>query len=199
VYDHVTAAFPITLGKVTSKKEREEAGKKDNNLIYGEITFDTFGIVIEKIRRIYGKPDVGSSGPDGVLQHRGGIFYDLGSGTGKPVVAAALLFNFDLCCGIEVLEGLYSVSLDLMQSYNTRGKSSALLAGRDYETHCQCVQGSFLNMKIKDWRDGDIVFMNSTCFDDKLMEKIAKRASECMNAHICLHGARYAPLSLRRL
>jgi hypothetical protein len=36
---------------------------------------------LEKIKNIYGKPNVGTSGPNGVMQ-RGGIFYDLGSGTG---------------------------------------------------------------------------------------------------------------------
>ena len=76
--------------------------------------------MFEKIRRRYGRPYVGSSGPDGFLQRPGGIFYDLGSGTGKPCVAAAVLHNFDICYGIEILEGLYSMSLDVVASYNSR-------------------------------------------------------------------------------
>jgi hypothetical protein len=75
---------------------------------------------------------VGASGPSGVLQGRGGIFYDLGSGTGKPVIGAAVLHNFDVCYGIEILEGLYSVSLDALNTYNTRGK--AKLAAREHDT-----------------------------------------------------------------
>lgn len=38
-----------------------------------------------QIKNNFGKPGVGASGPEGVLQRPGGTFYDLGSGTGKPV------------------------------------------------------------------------------------------------------------------
>lgn len=38
-----------------------------------------------QIKNSFGKPGVGASGPEGVLQRPGGTFYDLGSGTGKPV------------------------------------------------------------------------------------------------------------------
>ena len=36
-----------------------------------------------------------------------------------------------------------------------------------------CVQGSFIDF---DWSDGDVVFANSTCFDDELMSAMAKQA-----------------------
>lgn len=41
----------------------------------------------------------------------GGAFYDLGSGTGKAVLAAALLHDFDECKGIEIADSLYDVSM----------------------------------------------------------------------------------------
>ena len=105
----------------------------------------------------------------GIIQSKGGTFYDLGSGTGKPVIGAAVYHNFDVCygkcwwavnssviifelsnisftvhsnivrnllgfqkywvylllndTGIELLEGLYTVSLDALNAYNTRGKA----------------------------------------------------------------------------
>jgi hypothetical protein len=43
-------------------------------------------MALQKIVDVYGKPDVGSSGEEGVLQNRGGMFYDLGSGVGKAVI-----------------------------------------------------------------------------------------------------------------
>ncbi len=132
IYDSLVQAYPTTLGKSISKKERDEFGLKDSTLVYGEMSFDTFGMIFEKIKKIYGKPNVGSSGPSGILQSRGGIFYDLGSGTGKAVIAASVLHNFDVCYGIEILEGLYSVSLDALNTYNTRGK--AKLSSRDNDT-----------------------------------------------------------------
>jgi hypothetical protein len=39
-------------------------------------------------------------------------------------------------------------------------------------------QGDVLDLHLKDWTDGDIVFMNSTCFDDDLMDDLAKLAGK---------------------
>lgn len=132
VYDSVMQSFPVTLGKAVSKKEREEMNLRDPNLVYGEITFETLGLIFEKIKKVYGRPFQGDSGPEGVLQSCGGVFYDLGSGTGKGVIGAAVLHNFDVCYGIEYLEGLYSLSLDALNAYNTRGK--AKLPNREVDT-----------------------------------------------------------------
>ena len=118
IYDLLTAQFTITMGKAASKRERDEKQLKNTSLVYGEITFDTLGITLEKIRKRYGKPYVGTSGSSGIIQGSGGgIFYDLGSGSGKAVIGAAILHNFESCCGIEQLEGLYSMSLDLAAAY----------------------------------------------------------------------------------
>ena len=79
------------------------------------------GTVLEKIKKVYGRPNVGASGASGwcqffhikysddmeainfatlgIIQSKGGIFYDLGSGTGKPVIGAAVYHNFDVCYG----------------------------------------------------------------------------------------------------
>ena len=52
--------------------------------MYGEISFESFGIAFEKIKKRYGglKP--------------GGHFYDLGSGTGKPVRSMMFLLKIML-------------------------------------------------------------------------------------------------------
>ena len=65
------------------------------------------------------------------MQNRGGIFYDLGAGVGKPIFAAAILHHFDYCCGIEVLEGLYTSSEQLLNVYNDKVKA---LLNRDIDT-----------------------------------------------------------------
>lgn len=40
-------------------------------------------------------------------------------------------------------------------------------------TDVQMIHGDFLKLRTKDWRDADVVFMNSTCFDESLMGKVA--------------------------
>ena len=140
-------------------------------------------MVFEKIKRKYGRPFVGDSGESGFLQKPGGKFYDLGSGTGKPVVAAAILHNFDKCFGIEILEGLYSMSLDVAAAYASKGVARLTEQGRSFVTELQMVRGDMLAINTEskdaieeDWTDGDIVFANSTCYDDELMLKISNAA-----------------------
>lgn len=45
----------------------------------------------------------------------GGVFYDLGSGVGKGVIAASLLHTFKICRGIELLTSLYQMSVQLRE------------------------------------------------------------------------------------
>ena len=57
----------FSIGKAVSKKEREELNLKDSTLVYGEITFDMLGTVLEKIKKVYGKSNVGASGASGCV------------------------------------------------------------------------------------------------------------------------------------
>ena len=84
VFREIVAPYSLNLAKAASKKEREEKKmSKDPNFVYSEVVYETLGIALEKIKSVYGKPGTGSSGPEGVLQTRGGVFYDLGSGIMK--------------------------------------------------------------------------------------------------------------------
>jgi hypothetical protein len=57
------------------------------------------------------------------IHQAGGVFYDLGSGTGKVVLAAALLHSFSACCGIELLAGLHEVALGYQMSWEQQGQA----------------------------------------------------------------------------
>ena len=48
----------------------------------------------------------------------------------------------------------------------------------------QMIQGDFLKMRTKDWRDADIVFTNSTCYDEVLMNKISNLACNLFQIYI---------------
>ena len=60
----------------------------------GEVEFASFSKVLRKIN-----------------PPPGGVFYDLGSGTGRAVFVARFLHDFKSCKGIEVLSGLVSPSV----------------------------------------------------------------------------------------
>jgi hypothetical protein len=58
--------------------------------------------------------------------------------------------------------------------------------------------GDFLDLSLKDWRDADVVFANSTCFDDVLMSEIAKIGGitlhQDLHSHSMLHHIKFYTL-----
>lgn len=177
VYNRVMADYPCSVGKAVSKKERDETGKHHSTLVYGEITFDSFALVFDKIKATYGQP-CPINGLPGVMQEPGGIFYDIGSGTGKPVFAAVALHAFKKAVGIEILEGLFHTSQEIAIKWEAEAKPAlrGLNSGVDTEVEFLC--GDFTDISTgRDWTDGDVLFANSTCFDDKLMGTLANLAA----------------------
>ena len=43
IYISIARPFPVEMAQANSKKEREESGLNATALVYGEITFDSFG------------------------------------------------------------------------------------------------------------------------------------------------------------
>ena len=71
-YKEITGEYTTNFGIEISKAEFVEKGmSEDNTLVYGEIEFEGLHDIFESISKYYG----------GIPQ--GGVFYDLGSGTGK--------------------------------------------------------------------------------------------------------------------
>merc|ERR1711991_85382 len=91
-------------------------------------------------------------------------FVDLGSGVGKAVVAAALLHEFEFCKGIEIQEILYEESKRIQMEMSLSGLGYNIGKNTNIEFHF----GSFL--EVDSWiSEGDVIFVNSTCFDVSLM------------------------------
>lgn len=123
--------YKNTNGAQLSKQDRGNTIKDAFSLVYGEIVFDSFTSILAKAEI-----------------NTGEIFYDLGSGTGKAVIAAALLYDFSKCIGIEILPALYQSSLEKL---NTLPSVKTV----------QFIQHDFFNY---DFSDAHIVFINATGF-----------------------------------
>lgn len=162
VYDSVFSTFPSHHGKQVSRRARDELGLIASSLVYGEIEFQSLYCTLEKIRLKYGIEH-------GVMQQAGkGVFYDLGSGAGKPCVAAACSFGFQKCVGLECVQALVDISKEVAHVYRKHCPD-----GPAVEFYCADVT----DPKAYDWTtDATVVFANSTCFDDALMAAIADRA-----------------------
>ncbi|KAJ8602569.1 hypothetical protein CTAYLR_008762 [Chrysophaeum taylorii] len=146
VYDEVYRAWPSDLGKQLSKSARATFKTPLLPLVYGEIDFSSFSATLSKVRTFGGLPV-------------GGSFYDLGSGVGRPCVAAAVGFPLSKAVGIEYLVELHRVSKEAQRRYEEFNASV------DDATSIDFVRGDFTNLADCDWTDGDVVFANSTCFD----------------------------------
>lgn len=164
IYEELTADVSIALGKSLSITDRENKGLHGQAYMYGEIGLSTMATVLAKVRFLYGG------------RTSGGVFWDLGSGTGKAVFAAALSANFEACCGIELLDSLHAVSTDLLDRWER-------VAVPRLPEDCapgpvRFLHGDILALK-SEWTRGDVIFANSTCFDERLMVALAEAAEAC--------------------
>jgi hypothetical protein len=117
-----------------------------------------------------------------------GVFYDLGSGTGKPVIAMSLMQSFNKLIGIEFLENLFKLSLAIKDNYNKtiNEKFAANQNILSFSTPniIDYMQGDFLKQS---WNDATIIFANSTCFSTEMIDNIAAKANkECKSGTIII-------------
>lgn len=116
--DHLTVDYAKTL----ARRERERAGLDGSSLVYGEIEFLPFAIALQKLQHKYQAPFM-SRKNSSTSSSNSGKFYDVGSGTVKPTIAAALLHDWEVCAGVEILADLYDCSQNVAKRRKTLARS----------------------------------------------------------------------------
>ncbi len=134
--------------KTNHKEKKDKSGKVVDNILYGETLFETVG-------NIFTHPLV----KEKVKQAK--VFYDLGSGTGNVVIAAALLKLFDKCCGIELLEGLYKRS--------ALQHKKLVHVNKDLAARVQFFNSSFTD---HDFSDADVIYANHPTKDPEIQAQL---------------------------
>jgi hypothetical protein len=106
----------------------------------------------------------------GMPEH--GKFLDLGSGTGKGCLAAALVHPFESVHGIELLSSLYETSLELKSSYETTMPDVQVAHPDIFATIPTMTfeQSDFLTADIYDY---NVIFANSTCFTEEMVATLS--------------------------
>jgi hypothetical protein len=171
------------------------SGSKPHNLTYGEITsIDSFARILGLIRdNGYAKfffdkyPNVERK------------FYDLGSGSGRCVIAAAILSECGACDmmdsaeGIEILPSLYGLSryADIQYAYVAQREGFASTRVNFYKDDILRIEGD----EAIDWTDGAIVFANSTCFQKDLFYSMAKHAQRMRLGSVFVTNSKQLPSS----
>lgn len=100
----------------------------------------------------------------------GEVFYDLGSGGGRVVLFALLSFPFAKGVGVELLDDLANLAKTKLKLMQERLPS---LAGFDLKRfgEVEFIQDDFTKV---DFSDAGVIYAASTCFDEKLMNKLAQ-------------------------
>ncbi|OWZ04448.1 hypothetical protein PHMEG_00023646 [Phytophthora megakarya] len=181
IFETLYQEHPLQVAKKTSRDERREREFISMSLVYGEIAFVPFKVVLDVLKRWHH-----------VLTKPGGTFLDIGSGSGKAVFAAALLHDFDACYGIEVLEGLHAISQDVLQRWEKSIKPNFALSMQKKRTRISFTQGDAL---IVDWpANVDLVFLNSTCFGERLMYALTRKlALTCKSGAVVITATHKLP------
>lgn len=146
----------IDAASVSKRAQQQLSANNDNVLLYGEISFLSFADVL---RVIAPRP--------------GEVFYDLGSGGGKAVFAAALLGNYSKVVGVELLPSLYELCQNLLQRFRTLPERETIFPGRLF--NIQFMNDSFFNINLA---EADIIFINSTAFRGNFWIAILEKLKE---------------------
>ena len=164
LFDSIVSRMPTQRGKELSLADRESRGLlRQSSLAYGEMSFAPFALALQKLRDLYGG-----------LEQPNQRFYDLGSGTGKAVVAAALLHAWECCTGIELLHSLHDAALEVLDVWRLPSTQDRL-PPESLDVHIEFIRGDCTEL---DWSDGDVVFINCVVFDEPLMLKLAAIADD---------------------
>jgi hypothetical protein len=111
-------------------------------LTYGEISFEAVGVALSLAGL--------------TAQHR--VFFDIGSGSGRVVLAAAFLHGFASATGLEILPSLHAKAEEVQVQYHLQKVAAACPVNFVCE-----------DFRAFDWSHADVVFATATCFDEDLM------------------------------
>ncbi|MBM3580065.1 MAG: hypothetical protein FJX34_04770 [Alphaproteobacteria bacterium] len=133
-------------GYAVSNAARKTAGIEEG-LLYGELPFATWQAIVERTN-----------------PKKDGVFFDLGSGTGRIIIQSSLLFDFKKLVGVELLQGLHDKACETQQK---------LLQIADAPRR----EISFINASILDidLREADFIFMNHPLKDREMFAKIEEK------------------------
>ena len=136
----------------------------DDSLVYGEIDLRGFcNLLLDNDITL-----LSSSSSQHDSEGRGrGVFYDLGSGSGRAVFAARFLGDYDTVIGIELLSNLHQLAQSVQSLYKFQYQHKL------QHRHVQFVESDLLDY---DWSDGTVVYIPCLLFDTNMMKKIASHA-----------------------
>ena len=165
-FDRLCKEHPTAIGKALSKRQRDQDKARGVHLAYSEIRFESFAIVLKKIQSKHGG-----------FQESGGIFYDLGSGTGKAVFAAAMLYQWQRCTGIEMLDMLHEGAREIADKWDRSKDGLLFLTEEQRQTEIVLMNEDFMSEALS-LKNATLVYMNSTTYEQDMLLKLASKCEQ---------------------
>ena len=161
----------LEKAKKEAKQESESKKLTKENFIYGEINFRAISYILLYLVNKHRLTD------------KNGYFYDMGSGTGRAVIGAALSAPFEKYIGIEYLDSLYNTSIVIKKKFeedfpNYYKNNKEILPKYNNEKkipNIELIHGDFLKIDLS---KASFIFINSTTFNDKLLGDLAEKFNE---------------------
>jgi SAM-dependent methyltransferase len=141
------SVYQKTNGFFLSQKARQKQDALD--YVYGEIEFVSFSALLSLV------------GPD---EHT--IFYDLGCGIGKAVLACAMVYPIEKSVGIEVLPELYFAACKQINALKV------IEAYRELSKKIEFIHGDFFEVNLD---EATLIFINATALFNPTWQKLCAR------------------------
>jgi len=147
-----------------SQQERNDDHLTDESLAYGELNYEIFATMYEKISRAWG----GAAN---------GMFFDLGCGVGQLVYTAAMINEnkFESCGGIDVIGNLLDRGVKRMLRWDTKVKVS-------FPNEVKNTRMLWSNediFKSNAWHEATFVFIHWTAFSNKQVVALSELLRVC--------------------
>ncbi|WP_434388443.1 SAM-dependent methyltransferase [Melittangium boletus] len=139
-----------------ARTEKERTGLKEAGTTYGEVVPGAFIEVL-----LEAEPKAGE------------VFFDLGSGTGKATILAALAFPFSRVVGIELLPGLGDAARGVLTRYDAEVRPT--LPPEHQGQRIEFIDGDFLQ---QDLSAADVLFAHGTCYGPETMAALTQKLTE---------------------
>eukprot|EP00929_Paragymnodinium_shiwhaense_P091192 TRINITY_DN51221_c0_g1_i2.p1 TRINITY_DN51221_c0_g1~~TRINITY_DN51221_c0_g1_i2.p1 ORF type:complete len:397 (+),score=90.41 TRINITY_DN51221_c0_g1_i2:148-1338(+) len=151
-YNVFYKAYADIDGDAVSTNDRKDMYNPSVGLTYGEVHFEPTYKLLKQI---------GIKDDD--------VLVDLGSGTGRVVLAAALAFpGLRRCVGVELLHGLHEAAV--LAQRRILADCAALEA---QHAPVELVEADFLTV---DWMDATVVVAMSLCYPERVVDDLDRQA-----------------------
>lgn len=134
-----------------SREARNRRGREDESFRYGEIDAVALCEVMDSL-----PPDANE------------VFYDLGSGTGRAVFAAALTGRFRRVIGVELLADLHDAAGRALARFDSDVRPQLPV-----EMRTVTIEFVRADLGTFNYSDADVIFTHCTCFTPALMAQLA--------------------------